>query len=127
MRIDRFSNFTADDACKRMCEIRNTYSSTQKRKKVAKNVHVTIRTLQLKLAKRKGEESEFLEWLKASDLDKELIADIKKKKINEKEINWLHTLIREIQNTKSCSMKTRTSFNYAWSAVERFWNEVDGE
>lgn len=125
--MNKFSNFTADNACQKMYEICNVYSSTQKRKKVARSAHVTIRALQLKLAKRNGEESEFLEWLKASDLDKELVADIKKKKINEKEINWLHTLIREIQNTKSCSMKTRTSFNYAWGAVERFWKEVDEE
>lgn len=50
--MNKFSNFTADNACQKMYEICNMYSPTQKRKKVAKSTHVTIRALQLKLAKK---------------------------------------------------------------------------
>ena len=49
--MNKFSNFTADNACQKMYEICNMYSPTQK-KKVAKSTHVTIRALQLKLAKK---------------------------------------------------------------------------
>lgn len=98
---------------------------TQKRKKVAKSTHVTIRALQLKLAKKEGEEKEFLEWLNESDIDKDIASDIKKKKINEKEINWLHTLMREVQNTKSCSIKLRVTFDSAWNMVKSLWNKLE--
>ena len=61
--MNKFSNFTADNACQKMYEICNMYSPTQKRKKVAKSTHVTIRALQLKLAKKEGEEKEIFDRL----------------------------------------------------------------
>lgn len=123
--MNKFSNFTADNACQKMYEICNMYSPTQKRKKVAKSTHVTIRALQLKLAKKEGEEKEFLEWLNESDIDKDIASDIKKKKLNEKEINWLHTLMMEVQNTKSCSIKLRVTFDSAWNVVKSLWNKLE--
>ena len=50
---------------------------------------------------------------------------LKKKKINEKEINWLHTLIREVQNTKSSSIKIRIAFDSAWNVVKRLLNKME--
>ena len=123
--MNRFSDYSADKACEEMYNICNTYSPTQKRKRIAKSAHVTIRALQLKLAKKDGKEKEFLDWLQESDFDKDLIADIKKRKINEKEINWLHTLIREVQNTKSSSIKIRIAFDSAWNVVKRLWNKME--
>ena len=97
--MNKFSNFTADNACQKMYEICNMYSPTQKRKKVAKSTHVTIRALQLKLAKKEGEEKEFLEWLNESDIDKDIASDIKKKKLNENEEDVEITVKDVVENS----------------------------
>ena len=59
--MNRFSDYSADKACKEMYTICNTHSPTQKRKRIAKSVHVTIGALQPKLAKKDGKEKEFLD------------------------------------------------------------------
>lgn len=83
-----------------------------------------IRALQLKLAKRNGEDEAFLAWLQESPIDKDLVPNIKKKKVSETDVNWLHILIREIQNAKNCSNKAWSDFYAAWSAVSKLWQEL---
>ena len=96
-----------------------------KKKKGGKKYSCNNPGITIKISKKEGEEKEFLEWLNESDIDKDIASDIKKKKINEKEINWLHTLMREVQNTKSCSIKLRVTFDSAWNVVKSLWNKLE--
>lgn len=121
---DSFLTYTANDACERMYQIHTHYCPTKKRKNTAEKAQVTIRALQLKLAKQNSEDEAFLAWLQESPIDKDLVPNIKKKKVSETDVNWLHTLIREIQNGKSSSYKTRSDFGTAWSAVSKLWQEL---
>ena len=121
---DSFLTYTANDACERMHQIYTNYCPTKKRKTTAEKAQVTIRALQLKLAKRDGEDEAFLEWLQESPIDKDLVPNIKKKKVSETDVNWLHILIREIRNAKSCSYKTWSDFDTAWSAVSKLWQAL---
>lgn len=121
---DSFLTYTANNACERMHQIYTNYCPTKKRKNTAEKAQVMIRALQLKLAKRNGEDEAFLAWLQESPLDKDLVPNIKKKKVSETDVNWMYTLIREIQNAKSCSNKTWSDFDAAWSAVSKLWQEL---
>ena len=121
---DSFLTYTANNACERMHQIYTNYCPTKKRKNTAEKAQVMIRALQLKLAKQNGEDEAFLAWLQESPIDKDLVPNIKKKKVSETDINWLHILIREIQNAKSCSNKTWSDFDDAWSAVSKLWQEL---
>lgn len=93
---DSFLTYTANNACERMHQIYTNYCPTKKRKNTAEKAQVMIRALQLKLAKRNGEDEAFLAWLQESPIDKDLVPNIKKKKVSETDVNWMYTLIREI-------------------------------
>lgn len=51
-------------------------------KNTTEKAQATIRALQLKLAKRNGEDEAFLEWLQESPIDKDLVPNINEERKN---------------------------------------------